>query len=239
MRFPRGTNPLHAAMIVPRGALVLAALLMAGISLGCDPGSDLIAGTDVPEVRFDKPSCPHPSCGDEPAPAGNATVDLTGNVTASSQEVVISKDSRNQLAGSGAGEDFSIVDALDFSGDLGVCVTDPPDLDAAAVTRLTQRLVENLSRSRTFRFTVNRKDPDNMHGGINQTWLAADGHQYRVRVTESSLRPGDRPVVESTSTGPNTVEYEYSEGSIVSWDTTTDEALACDYLGSVTMALTR
>lgn len=236
MNFPLGANLSRDRMTLPRVSLLpVALLIIAGTSLGCDPGSDLMTGTDVPEVRFDKPSCPgHPSCGDPPAPAGNATVDLTGNVTASSQPVVISKDSRNQLAGSGAGEDFSIVDDLDFSGDLGACVTDPPVLDPAAVARLTDHLKDD-PQSRTFRFTVDRKDPNNMGGGINQSWLDADGHRYRTRITESSLRPGDKPVV----TNPSPDVYEYREGSIVSWDTTTGEALACDYLGMVTMTLIR
>ena len=52
--------------------------------------------------------------------AGNATVDLTGDITtASSQGVVISKDGRNALAGSGGGDDFSIVDALSLFGAAG------------------------------------------------------------------------------------------------------------------------
>ncbi|MDX1747116.1 MAG: hypothetical protein R3324_14355, partial [Halobacteriales archaeon] len=199
---------------------------------------------------FDKPSCAsdpdHPSCKDEePAPAGDGTVDLTGDVTTDSpQPVVISKDSRNHLAGSGGGEDFSIVDALDLFAaagspsrtDLDGCVTDPSDLastDPDAVQRLIDRLTDG-SQSRTFRFTVNRKDPANMTGGINQTWVD-DGRQYRTRITESSLRPGDAPVV----TSPSDDVYVYEEGSIVSWDMSTDEALACPNGGSVTMTLNR
>lgn len=215
------------------------------LGLACvDQGS--VAEPLGPDVQFAKPTCPgHPSCGDEPAPAGYATVDLAGDVTTSSaQAVVISKDSRNQLAGSGGGEDFTIVDALSLAaaaglpGALGACVTDPPDLastDLPAVQRLIERLTDT-SRSRTFRFVVNRKDPANMSGTLNQSWFHdGDGHRYRTRVIESSLRPGDPTVV----TSPSADVYVYTQGSIVSWDTSTDEALACPNGGSVTLTLHR
>jgi len=54
-------------------------------------------------------------------------------------------------------------------------------------------------------------------------------------VIESSLRPGDPTVV----TSPSEDVYVYTGGSIVSWDTSTDEALACPNGGSVTMTLNR
>lgn len=223
------------------------AVVVAIFGLGCaDRGS--VTELDSPDVRFDRPTCPgHPSCGDEPAPAGNATVDLEGDVTtASSQPVVISKDSKNHLAGSGGDEDFSIVDELSLfaaAGSpspeaLGGCVTDPSDLastDPTAVQRLIDRLTDG-SQSRTFRFAVDRKDPSNMTGRINQSWTDdGDGRQYRTRIIESSLRPGDQPVV----TSPSEDVYEYREGSIVSWDMSTDEALACPNGGLVRMTLNR
>jgi len=222
--------------------------LVAILALACGDASRAVTGVDGPDVRASKPTCPgHPSCGDPPAPAGNATVDLTGDITtASSQGVVISKDGRNALAGSGGGDDFSIVDALSLFGAagsptpaaLGGCVTDPADLasaDPAAVQRLIDRLTD-ASRSRDFRFTVNRKDPDNMTGAINQSWLDdGDGHGYRTRIIESSLRPGDPPIV----TSPSEDVYVYTGGSVVSWDTSTNEAIACPNGGSVTMTLNR
>jgi hypothetical protein len=121
---------------------------------------------------------------------------------------------------------------------LGGCVTSPSDLaatDPGAVQRLINRLTD-ASRSRTFRFTVNRKDPANMTGALNQSWWHdGDGHQYRTRIITSSLRPDDPTVV----TSPTEDVYVYMAGSIVSWDMSTDESLACPNGGSVTMMLNR
>lgn len=224
------------------------ATLTAILCLACAEEPESVTGVDRLEVSFAKPVCPgHPSCGDPPAPGGYVTVDLTGDMTTSAaQNAVISKDSRNALAGSGGGEDFTIVDALDLFAAAGApspaapggCVTDPPDLastDPTAVQRLIDRLTDS-PRSRDFRFTVNRKDPADMTGAINQSWLDdGDGHQYRTRVIESSLRPGDPPVV----TSPSEDVFVFTGGSVVSWDTTTDEVLACPNGGSVTMTLNR
>ena len=211
------------------------------LGLGCaDRGS--VTEPDGLDVRFARPTCPgHPSCGDPPPPGGAATVDLTGDVTtAAPQPVVISKDSRNQLAGSGAEEDFTIVDVLALfvaagspsPGALGGCVTDPPDLastDPATVQRLIDRLTD-ADQSRTFRFTVNRKDPANMTGGINQSWTDdGDGRGYRTRVSSATV------------TSPSPDVYVYTRGSIVSWDTTIGEEseLVCPNGGSVTLTLNR
>lgn len=224
-----------------RTTLAAAAILF---GLGCED-REFVTAPEGLDVRFAPPTCPgHPSCKDGPAPAGDATVELAGDMTTSSaQPVVLSKDSKNFLAGSGGGEDFTIVDALDLfaaagspsSGALGGCVTDPADLDAGAVQRLIDRLTD-AEQSRTFRFTVDRKDPSNMSGRINQSWFDdGDQRQYRTRVTESSLRPGHSPVV--TSPAPDV--YVYTQGSIVSWDMATDEALACPNGGSVTLTLDR
>jgi len=225
--------------------------LTAILALACGDVTSSVTGVDGSDVRASKPTCPgNPSCGDPPAPAGNATVDLAGDITtASAQPVVISKDSRNALAGSGGlSDDFDIVDALSLfaaagsptatPAGLGGCVTDPADLvstDPLAVQRLIARLTD-ASRSRTFRFTVNRKDPDNMTGSINQSWAHdVDGHQYRTRIIKSSLRPDDPSIV----TSPSDDVYVYTGGSVVSWDTSTGEALACPNGGSVTMTLSR
>ncbi len=221
----------------PRFSVVL---LMGAFGLGCGDASQSIVGTDGVDAQFGKPTCPgHPSCGDPPAPAGNATADLSGDVTtASAQPVVISKDSKNQLAGSGGADDFSIVDALAFfvaagapsPGALGGCVTDPPDLastDPVTVQRLIDRLTDD-SQSRTFRFTVNRKDPANMTGNINQSWFDnGDDGQYRTRVSESVV------------TSPSEDVYDYAQGSIVSWDMSTNEKLVCPNGGSVRLTLNR
>lgn len=215
------------------------AVVVTAMALGCADHGD-VAGPDAPDVQFDRPSCPgHPSCGDPPPPGGAATVDLTGDVTtAGSQPVVISKDSRNALAGSGGGEDFDIVDELSLLvaagsptlADLRGCVTDPPDLitaDPGAVQRLIDRLTD-APQSRTFRFHVNRKDPDDMTGHIYQSWFDdGDGRQYRTRVTASAV------------TSPSADVYVYTGGGIVSWDMSTGEELICPNGGSVTMTLNR
>ncbi|MDX1579640.1 MAG: hypothetical protein R3266_14235, partial [Gemmatimonadota bacterium] len=113
---------------------------------------------------------------------------------------------------------------------LGDCVTDPVDLastDAAAVQRLSDRLTDAL-QSRTFRFTVDRTDPANMTGHINQSWFDdGDGRQYRTRVTEAAV------------TSPGADVYVYAQGSIVSWDMSTNDKLVCPNGGSVTMTLDR
>ena len=222
-------------------------LFTALLGIGCGDALPTDTAVDV-DARMGKPTCPgHPSCGDPPAPAGNGTVELAGaTTTASEQAIVISKDSRNQLAGSGAGDDFTIVDALAFFaaagsptlGALGGCVTDPPDLassDPAALQRLIDRLTD-AAQSRTFRFTVQRKDPANMSGSINQSWFDdGDGRQYRTRVTTTSHRPGSPTVV----TSPAQDVYVYTEGSIVSWDMSANVLMACPNGGSVTMTLNR
>lgn len=216
--------------------------LLLGVVLlqSCEPGSDSITGTET--SRFAKPSCPgHPSCQDPPAPAGDGTVDVSGDViTAATQTVVIGKDSRNSFEVSGAGVDNSIEDELAFSIPAGMdgCVTDPADLaltDPSAVQRLVDRL-SDATQPRTFRFKVDRKDPDNLTGALIHTWTDdGDGHHYRTRLIRSSLRPDDPTVV----TIPSQDVYVYTGGSIVSWDTSTDEALACPNLGSVTVELHR
>ncbi|MDX1393065.1 MAG: hypothetical protein R3195_01695 [Gemmatimonadota bacterium] len=217
------------------------ALAITALVIGCsDPKG--VSGPDATDVRFAKPSCPgHPSCGDPPAPAGNATIDLTGDVTtASSQPVVISKDSKNWLSGSGGGQDFDIVDALSLfaaagsptPAALGGCVTDPPDLaasDPAGLQRLIDRLTD-APQSRDFRFAIDRKVADDMNGNINQTWFDdVDGRGYRTRVSGADV------------TSPSTDVYDFTGGSIVSWDTSIGEEieLICPNGGSVRMTLNR
>jgi hypothetical protein len=217
----------------------LGLILCAAFVTGCDSVAESLIGTDVPDPLSAKPECPgHPSCQDPVAPAGDATADISGNVlTTVSQPVVISKDSKNFLAGSGGDVDYSVENELSLisAAVLDECVKDPEDMDETTFNRLVDRL-DDAPQLRTFRFTVNRKDPSNMRGGINQSWIDDDdGRQYRTRITESSLRPGD---LVSVSEGP-TDEFTYSGGSVVSWDMTTGEAIACPNTGSVTLSLTR
>lgn len=225
-------------MKTPRFALSFVPTLLAVVAtvsaLGCADGGS--TRPDALDVRFDKPSCPgHPSCGDPPAPAGNATVELSGGVTTTSEQpVVLGKDSKNQLSGSGGGEDFTMEDALSLfvaAGSptptaRGDCVADPPDLEDAVVGELIDHLTDG-SRRRTFRFAINRKDPANMTGGINQSWDDDAGDQYRTRVTGAVV------------TSPSEGLYVYTVGSIVSWNMSTNDKLVCPNGGSVTMTLDR
>jgi len=191
------------------GARTACAVAAAIFGLGCMEQGSVTAPED-PDVRFARPTCPgHPSCGDPPAPAGNATVELAGDVTtSSSQSVVISKDSKNHLAGSGGGEDFTIVDALSLfaaagspsPAALGGCVTDPPDLestDAGAVQRLIDRLTDT-SQSRTLRFQVNKRagEPDrDPQPFVARRWRRTPVPHPRDRILPAPRRPdgGDQP----------------------------------------------
>lgn len=221
-------------MIGPRPRLSAAVLATVLLAVGCLDQTSTTApddtGFEEGAIAF-KPSCPgHPSCGDPPAPAGNATAELTGDVTTSSpQKVVISKDSRNALAGSGAETDeFEIATTLDLQGAAGGdpndCVTDPPDL--ADRSGLWAALMDN-EQYRTFRFTVNRKDPSNMTGNIWQSWSDASG-QFRSRVSGASV---------TLTILVDGELWRYTGGSIVSWDMNTGDKLICESSGFVEMTL--
>lgn len=82
--------------------------------------------------------------------------------------------------------------------------------------------------SRTFRFEINRKDPDNMTGRIYQSWDDDDdGGHYRTRISGAVVM------------SPSEDVYVYTDGSVVSWNTSTGEELVCPNGGSVTMTLDR
>ena len=186
----------------------------------------------------------------DPPPSGGATVDITGDATATGQPVIIEKDSKNHLVVGADQPGFA--DVLSFwvaAGsptitDLGGCGTDPADLvstDPTAVQRLIDRL-EDPVQARGFRFKVNRRDPDNLTGAVIHTWFDdgddGDGHQYRTWVIESFLRGGPEPTVTKHLTETEEI-YTYTGGSIVSWDLDTNEVLACPNGGTVTVTLNR
>jgi len=235
-------------MNLPRGTLLATALFTIGI-VGCGNG-DGILGSETFEPQFSKPGgCPdHPSCGSSDGPGGDArqvTLDISGNVIASGQGAAIEKESN---AGLTLVSDTDFADALSFStaagsptpGSLGGCVTDPADLattDPAAVQRLIDHYDDG-DRLRSLAVVVNLKNLGEPGGGglLNHTWHDdGDDMQYRTRVIESSLRKGDRVTVVE---GPTDV-FTFTGGSVVSWNTSTGEAIACPNVGSVTVALTR
>jgi hypothetical protein len=224
---------------------------MAGVSLGCEPGSDLITGTDVPEVRFDRPGgCPgHPSCkdDDEPGSGASGTIDMTvdGVLVADDQPVDISKDSKSNLELIGgplfeSALGYFTVAGSPTPGTLGAlgCVTDPPNLGDPTVQRLINRLTD-AAQERKFVVAVNRKamgNPSRSDGRINQTWWddVDTDEQYRTRLIDSSLLDELVTIVE----GPEDT-FTFTGGAIVSWDTGTNEALACPNVGTVVVILTR
>jgi hypothetical protein len=244
MDLPRGTVTL------PRGTLLPTALLIAGIGLGCDPGSDLIAGTDVPEVRFERPGgCPdHPSCkpDGDPGSGASGTVDMTvdGVLAADDQPVDIAKDSKSNLNLIGGQLFESSLSYFTAAGSpapgaLGACVTDPPNLDNATLTRLIARFTDG-AQERGFVVSIDRKNignPSRSDGLINQTWwdVDGDGRQYRTRLINSFLLRDE--VVTVVEGPPDT--FTFTGGAIVSWDMGTNEVLACPNVGTAVVTLVR
>lgn len=238
-------------MPAARWTLLTAGLFLAGLAISCDSRSDLITDTDTLEPQFSKPGgCPgHPSCGSGGGSGGDTrqvTLDISGDATANAQGAAIEKESN---AGLTLVSDTDFADALDFLaaagsptvGGLGACVTDPADLESSDPAGL-QNLIDHFvdaDQARRLAVTVNLKHLGEPGGGgtLFHTWndTDGDGDQYRTRVTESSLRRGDAVTVELT--GVDT--YTFTGGSVVSWNTSTDQAIACPNLGSVTVAITR
>lgn len=237
-------------MAAPRWILVTLGLAFAGLGVACNSGSDLITGSDRFEPQFSKPGgCPdHPSCGSGGGSGGDArqvTLDITGDVTASGQGAAIEKESN---AGLTLVADTDFADALHFFaaagspgvGSLGGCVTDPANLEVVDPVGLQGLIahLEDLTQQRSLAVTVNLKNlgEPGGGGGLNHTWRDdGDGMQYRTRVTESSLRRGDRVTVVE---GPADT-FTFTGGSVVSWNTSTDQAMACPNSGSVTITINR
>ncbi len=222
----------------PKTSAVMLLLLAVALLVGCHPDGPTTTSVEGPALTA-KPSCPgHPSCQDPTAPAGDGTIDLTGDmITASTQPVVISRDSKNFFEGSGGGFDNTIENQLSLfvaagsptTTSLGNCTTDPVGLLDATVQRLIDRLSDAL-QLRTFRFKVDKRDPANWTGALVNSWTDdGDGHGYRTRVI------GEGVLV--TEPGPDV--YLYTGGNIVSWDTSTDEKLVCPNGGSVTVTVVR
>lgn len=229
------TRSIEAFTAPSRALFIVAAVCLAG----CDQTSPSATSLEGPSMTA-KPSCPgHPSCQDPTAPAGDGTVDLTGDmITASTQPVIISRDSKNWFEGSGGGFDNTIENQLSLfvsagsptpaSVALGGCTTSPDGLPDATVQRLIDRLNDDL-QIRTFRFKVDKRDPSNWTGTLVNSWTDdGDGHRYRTWVI------GDPAV-----TTPSQDVYLYSGGTIRSWDTSTDEHLDCPSSGSVTVTVVR
>jgi hypothetical protein len=245
LRHPEATMP------APRWILFTAGLLFAGLGMACSSGSDLITGSDTFEPQFSKPGgCPdHPSCGSGGGSGGEerqVTLDISGNVIAAGQGAAIEKESNARLtlvADTDFTDELSLLAAADFPspGSLGACVTDPADLestDPVALQDLIDRF-DDTPQLRKLAVNVNLNNLGQPGGGgsVFHTWndYDGDGNQYRTRVTESFLRRGDAVTVELI--GVDT--YRFTGGSVVSWNTSTDQAIACPNTGTVTIAITR
>lgn len=234
-------------MDLPQKTLLTAVLFVIG-TVGCSNG-DRILGSETFEPQFSKPGgCPdHPSCssGGSGDDSRQVTLDFSGDVTATGQGAAIEKESK---AGLTLVSDTDFADAFSFSTaagsptptSLGGCVTDPVDLattDPAAVQRLIDHYDDG-DRLRSLAVVVNLKNLGEPGGGgtLNHTWHDdGDDMQYRTRVIESSLRKGDRVTVVE---GPADV-FTFTGGSVVSWNTSTGEAIACPNVGSVTVTIHR
>ena len=185
----------------------------------------------------------------EPVPGQGGevvTIDLSGDATATDQAAEITVESASKLliqGISGFVDQLSFFAAAGFPtiGSLGGCVTNPPDLetaDPASLQRLIDRL-EDVSQVRGIAIQIDRKKlgQASRNNGINHTWNDdADGHQIRTRVIDSDLR--DRRDFVTVTEGPVDV-FTFTGGSVVSWDTSTDQAIACPNGGSVVVTVNR
>ena len=239
MHLPSSRRTLNAAAL-------LSLLILAAHATGCEPADPPILGPDTATPQLAKPgACPdHPSCKPEgdpgDVPSGTVDMRVDGLLVVDDQGVDISKDNQATLElqetpGFTGALAYAAAAGSPSTADLGDCVTDPADLlstDATAVQRLIDRLEDPDQERSTFVAAVERKKGT---GRLFQTWSDdGDGMSYRTRLTTSTLLPD--LVVSATESGD---VLTYTGGSIVSWNTSTNEALACPNQATVVVELTR
>ena len=234
-----------------RIATTLSFGFLAGFATGCDLAEQPLLGPDGANSQFAKPgACPgHPSCKPEgdpgDTPSGTVQMSVEGTLVVDEQAVDLSKDNQSTLElqeAPGFSGELAYDLVADTTANLQSCVTDPGDLaatDPGAVARLIERLSDAEQTRSTFVVVVSRNsmgNPNKSDGWIFQTWTDdGDGNRYRTRLTSSSLLPGLLVTVEENAADV----FTFTGGSIVSWDTTNGQSIACPNAGSVEVALTR
>jgi hypothetical protein len=166
------------------------------------------------------------------------TLTFSGNITSAAQAASIDRDTKftfKILAGADNGlSEFEDTFQLSLGvADLNDCVVDPAGADASDViahlddaVQVRDRIVIQINKH-TFPYK----------GIIYHNWDDDDnGMSYRTWLKESDLRPGFPVTVTKT---PDADEYTFTDGSIVSWNTTTGVAMACPFTGSITVTVTR
>jgi len=172
------------------------------------------------------------------------SIEFDGNiVTAGPQPAVIDRDTKSRLkilAGSdniasALSDEFqlSVAAGSPAYGALGDCVFNPSDAAPADVQRVIDRLDDAPQERGRVTIEIDKYNL-NGEGGhyLYHNWEDSDGVRYRTWFKRSDLLPDLLPTV----TNPEDNVYEFTGGSIVSWDTAT-VAVACPFNGLITLTV--